>query len=320
MQKLFVSQSRSADAGIYVCLAENEAGRAQQAYTLEVLVPPKIHIVSDEQTALPLGQPLSLKCGARGNPQPTIAWFTRANKDADKVPVDPHVASVAADGTLSVPAMPGGTHTYVCEATNDAGTDTKAYVVSAISAPRLLASGEQELNVTQGDPAALVCGVDGGDPPPDIVWYKNGQQLDTYKNPTMLLNAARTQLDVGDTRLTDAGRYSCVAVNAAGNASVHFVLNVAVAPKITEEPRRVIVKAGERVELPCEAVGVPEPQISWTLHDAPLEDDPPRVTRRSHALVISRAEPGDARVYTCRASNWAGRVFKDIELVVLGGR
>jgi hypothetical protein len=148
-------------------------------------------------------------------------------------------ASIGADGSLTV-ASASGTTTYTCEATNDAGQDTKAYGVSTISAfafalghdyfavaPRLLSTGEQEINITQGAKASLACGVDFGDqPPPDIVWLKDGRTLDTFKNPTMLLARDRTQLDIGDTRLTDAGRYSCIAQNPAGNATVAFVLNV----------------------------------------------------------------------------------------------
>jgi hypothetical protein len=77
----------------------------------------------------------------------------------------------------------------------------------------------------------------------------------------------------------------------------------------------VIVKAGSRAELPCEAVGVPEPELSWQLHDQPIDAS----KRHDDSLVFTKVTPEDAKVYTCKASNWAGNVFKDIELVVLGG-
>jgi hypothetical protein len=53
---------------------QNEAGIAQQAYTLEVLVAPKIQVVSPDDSVIPVGKPFSLKCGARGYPEPTISW------------------------------------------------------------------------------------------------------------------------------------------------------------------------------------------------------------------------------------------------------
>lgn len=40
--------------------------------------------------------------------------------------------------------------------------------------------------------------------------------------------------------------------------------------------------------------------------------------RRGNAVVFSRAVAGDAGIFTCRAENWAGTGFKDVELLVLG--
>lgn len=82
------------------------------------------------------------------------------------------------------------------------------------------------LNVTQGSRAILPCNVTGGDPPPEIVWFKDHAPLGTGGNPTMVLNADRSELTIGDARLTDDGRYQCMAANAAGNANQTIILNV----------------------------------------------------------------------------------------------
>lgn len=93
MNRFQVVDARSSDSGIYVCVATNEAGTAQQAYTLEVLgrrfllsiisflllkycylVSPKITTTSPEMGSVPLGQPFSLKCGVKGYPDPQIIW------------------------------------------------------------------------------------------------------------------------------------------------------------------------------------------------------------------------------------------------------
>ncbi|ETN72168.1 immunoglobulin I-set domain protein, partial [Necator americanus] len=71
---LNVIEARSSDSGIYVCAATNEAGTAQQAYTLEVLVSPKIVTTSPAKTSVPVGSPFTLKCGVRGYPEPKISW------------------------------------------------------------------------------------------------------------------------------------------------------------------------------------------------------------------------------------------------------
>lgn len=72
-QKLRIENTRSQDGGIYVCVAVSKAGSAQQAYTLDVLVPPKIQPTVQEIT-VPQGRPFSLKCFSKGHPEPSVMW------------------------------------------------------------------------------------------------------------------------------------------------------------------------------------------------------------------------------------------------------
>ena len=72
--RLKVIDARSSDSGIYVCVATNEAGTDQQAFTLEVLIPPKVSAGSPAQVAVPQGGETSLKCTAHGYPQPQLHW------------------------------------------------------------------------------------------------------------------------------------------------------------------------------------------------------------------------------------------------------
>jgi ribosomal protein L11 len=72
-----VAGVRAADSGIYICVATNEAGVVQQAFTLEVIVPPTAAIVRpasasktagssqpDHRTAV--GGNATLECLAKG--------------------------------------------------------------------------------------------------------------------------------------------------------------------------------------------------------------------------------------------------------------
>lgn len=43
-----------------------------------------------------------------------------------------------------------------------------------------------------------------------------------------------------------------------------------VPPRITEKPRRIVVKSGQPAELWCEAVGIPKPHITWLKDDKAL--------------------------------------------------
>uniref|UniRef100_A0A915CW05 Ig-like domain-containing protein n=1 Tax=Ditylenchus dipsaci TaxID=166011 RepID=A0A915CW05_9BILA len=81
---LKIIDTRSSDSGIYVCVATNEAGTDQQAFTLEVLIPPKLVSTSANQSTIALNGNVSLKCSARGYPIPKVIWTV----DEDQKPLE----------------------------------------------------------------------------------------------------------------------------------------------------------------------------------------------------------------------------------------
>ncbi|CAJ0583049.1 unnamed protein product, partial [Mesorhabditis spiculigera] len=307
---LKVVDSRSSDSGIYVCSATNEAGQAQQAYTLEVLVSPKITTTSPELGTVPLGQPFSLKCGVKGYPEPEISWTV--NEQPITSGADGY--TIAEDGTLFSQAAKGKESNYRCTAKNDAGTDHVEYVVKTISAPVLKKDGSHVMNATETEPVIITCEIEGDSP--IIHWYKNGVPVATTASVTF--SEDKSALSLQSARLSDEGEYSCVAANSAGNVTQKIQLYVGVPPKITDKPRRVVVKEGESTELWCEAVGVPPPTIMWLNENRSLPHtatDENSDSRKSSAL-FKAITSNDSGVYTCRAENWAGTSYKDVDLVV----
>ncbi len=95
-----------------------------------VSVTPRIQGVSPNESSVPVGGPFSLKCGARGYPQPTVAWTLN-----DKAIVSgQNGMSVAEDGTLFVERAPTTkVMIFRCTAENEAGTDEKEYTVKTVS-------------------------------------------------------------------------------------------------------------------------------------------------------------------------------------------
>lgn len=66
--------------------------------------------------------------------------------------------------------------------------------------------------------------------------------------------------------------------------------------------------------LPCNATGTPVPTIRWIKDGAYL---PKRFIHSDGVLEIQTALRSDASVYTCEASNRAGRATKNTTLDVL---
>ncbi|EYB86274.1 hypothetical protein Y032_0282g1279 [Ancylostoma ceylanicum] len=308
---LNVIEARSSDSGIYVCAATNEAGTAQQAYTLEVLVSPKIVSTSPPKTSVPLGSPFSLKCGVRGYPEPKISWTVDGQPLAD----GRDGVSIAEDGTLTVSAASGRTSTYRCTVKNDAGTDEMEYEVHTISAPVVSSEGVRTVNSTEGEPTSIPCDIVGDEP--QIQWLKNDAPL--LPSGNIEFNEDKNVVNILQTRLSDEGEYSCVAANSAGKATQKTQVYVGVPPRIIESAKRELVKSGELATMWCEAVGVPKPTITWMRDDQVLTntalDDRGNTHRKS--LMFNNVSVDDAGVYTCKAENWAGTASKDFDLVVI---
>ncbi|VDO35905.1 unnamed protein product, partial [Brugia timori] len=245
---LKIIDSRSSDSGLYVCIATNEAGIAQQAFTLEVFVIPRIITISPNESFMPVGSPFSLKCGVRGFPAPDVTW----SLNGEILDKDKKGYSIAEDGTLFVEKAPKqALLTFKCIAKNNAGSDSKEYVIKVISPPVVIREGIKTINATEGDPALLICEIEGEIP--KIYWYKDDKPLILKSN--IELSPDQTQLKIHHAKLNDEGMYSCVAVNPAGNATQKLQLYIGVPPRITEKPRRIIVKSGQQAEL-CRNGGV----------------------------------------------------------------
>uniref|UniRef100_A0A0R3RPP0 Hemicentin-1 n=1 Tax=Elaeophora elaphi TaxID=1147741 RepID=A0A0R3RPP0_9BILA len=309
---LRIMDTRSSDSGLYICVATNEAGTAQQAFTLEVFVVPRIITISPNESLIPVGKPFSLKCGVRGFPPPEITW----SLNGQVLGVGKTGYTIAEDGTLFVEKAPKQARlTFKCIAKNNAGSDSKEYIIKVISPPVVMKEGIKTINATEGDPSLLVCEIEGEIP--QIHWYKDGKPL--ILKPNIELSPDRTQLKIHHSKLHDEGMYSCVAVNPAGNATQKQQLYVGVPPRITEKPRRIVVRSGHPAELWCEAVGIPKPHITWLKNDKALLqtalDDFTDVLKSTAFFASVLSE--NSGVYTCKAENWAGTSYKDVDLVVL---
>ncbi|CAG9531888.1 unnamed protein product [Cercopithifilaria johnstoni] len=309
---LRIMDARSSDSGLYICLATNEAGTTQQAFTLEAFVVPRIIATSPKESLIPAGKPFSLKCGVRGSPPPDIIWSLNGEMlDKGKIGY-----SIAEDGTLFVEkALKEATLTFKCIAKNDAGSDSNEYIVKVINPPVVIKESIKTINATEGDPSLMICEIEGEIS--QIYWYKDDEPL--ILTPNIELSSDRTQLKMHHSKLHDEGMYSCVAVNPAGNATQKQQLYVGVPPRITEKPRRIIVKSGQLAELWCEAVGIPKPHITWLKDDKALSqtalDDQTDAQKSTAFFPNVSSENGG--VYTCKAENWAGISYKDVSLIVL---
>uniref|UniRef100_A0A8C4IV11 Hemicentin-2 n=1 Tax=Dicentrarchus labrax TaxID=13489 RepID=A0A8C4IV11_DICLA len=294
-------------AGRYTCSARNPAGVAHKHISLTVQEPPEIRPMAEEVQVV-LHHGTVLPCEVQGFPRPSITW------QREGVPIATgHRLAVLSNGALKFSRVTlGDAGTYQCLAKNDAGvavgrTKLVLQVPPVLSVPRV------EHTAVLGQPISLECVADG-QPQPEVAWLKDrrpvvdGAHIRVFANGTLAITS---------TQRSDAGLYTCTAKNLAGRASHDMRLVIQVPPMIPPAQTELSVIQGFQALLPCAAQGSPEPRVSWEKDGTTVPNLPGKFTvLRSGELIIERAEPGDAGVFTCVATNAAGSVRQDIRLSI----
>lgn len=121
------------ESGEYECRASNVAGETTQTASVTVFQPPIIRVTPD-QTELTVteGDELKLECSAEGLPSPSVSWKTPSQVESSGVPgYSPYSRTVSSQAIVHrYNVNRGDEGTYVCQASNDAGSDEKyIYVI-----------------------------------------------------------------------------------------------------------------------------------------------------------------------------------------------
>ncbi|XP_061490012.1 hemicentin-1 isoform X2 [Rhineura floridana] len=316
---LHLERVRPQDTGDYTCMASNVAGTNNKTTAVSVFVLPIIQHGQQIFSTIE-GIPVTLPCKSSGVPKPSIVWSKRGEMIS---PSNPKF-SAGSDGSLYV-VSPGGEESgeYICTATNVAGYATRKVHLTVYVKPRVSRLGDQQglsldnplvISVIAGKDVTLPCEVKSL-PPPIITWAKEMQLISPYSPRHTFLPSG--SMKITETRVSDSGMYICVATNIAGNATQTVKLTVHVPPKIQRGPRMMKAKVGYRIDIPCNAQGIPPPMITWFKDQNPiLVDNRQYGISPDGALSISKILLSDSGLYKCVASNIAGHDEAEIMIHV----
>ncbi|MEE6505501.1 hypothetical protein FKM82_005546 [Ascaphus truei] len=300
---LQIERARGADRGEYRCVASNAVGRSEFQYHLQVYVPPRIVSVTDLATTL-VNEQVWLECNVTGAPEPAVMWLK------EQVPVSTARAGlqILEQGRLLSlsAAQVSDSGRYTCVAVNPAGEDSRDTELQVYVPPSILG---EELNssVTIHQPVVLEC-QSNAIPPPNISWLKDGRPL-LHRHGVRVTENGR-YLQIEQTQLRDAGRYTCEASNDAGRSEKHYNVIIKVPPSFPASPApHLSVIEGQSVSLTCECHGVPAPTLTWTKNGSPLVTEDSGlslVSAGGRLLHIGEVQASDEGSYTCACSNEAG--------------
>ncbi|RCN47218.1 immunoglobulin I-set domain protein [Ancylostoma caninum] len=317
---LTIRDSKVTDKGKYSCRASNVAGEATTEASVhiakessapqftEFLKPMK---VMEKET-------VKLSVTVSGVPQPQVSWF----KDDKPVEIDNVHTIVKDEGsghyTLTIhDTKVTDVGKYSCKATNEAGearTEASVHITKEVAGPQFT-EFLKPMHIQEKETVTLSVTVTGV-PQPQVSWYKDNQpvEIDNVHVISKDEGSGHFTLTIHDTKVTDVGRYSCRAINEAGEARTEATVNIAkasAAPQFTEFLRPVQVKETETVELSVTVGGGTPIQVQWFKDDKPVEIDNVHIISKDegsghYTLTIHDTKVTDVGRYACKATNVAG--------------
>ncbi|XP_060690546.1 immunoglobulin superfamily member 10 [Hemiscyllium ocellatum] len=321
------------DAGMYLCIARNRVGDDMVSLKIDVSMRPAL--IEHKQSVhkhVSYGADLQVDCKASGSPKPEISWSlpdgTMVNNvlQADDSGSRTRRYIVFGNGTLyynKVGMAEEGD--YTCYAQNTLGKDEmKVHVTVMTIAPHIKKPHKESLKVTSGGIAMFDCQA-AGKPLPRILWMLPTNEIISFSKNRYHLHSNGSLL-IRNTRLSDAGKYMCIARNPGGDDTYLFRLDVASKPPLINglAGNKTVIKEyavrHSRKRIDCKVEGVPKPYITWIMPDNIMLNAPYYgsriVVHLNGTLEIRNVRATDNAEFVCVARNDAGEATLVVNLEV----
>ncbi|XP_064323092.1 protein sidekick-2 isoform X2 [Phalacrocorax carbo] len=312
-------------AGFYRCIVRNRMGALLQRQTEVQVAYMGSFEDSETQQSVSHGEAAVIRAPRIASfPQPQVTWF----RDGRKISPSSRIAITLENTLVILSTVAPDAGRYYVQAVNDKNGDNKTSQPITLTvanvggpadpiAPTIIVPPRNTSVVAGTSEVTMEC-VANARPliKLHIIWKKDGVPLSSgisdYSRRLTILNPA----------LSDSGYYECEAV--LRSSSVPAVaegayLSVLEPPQFVKEPERHITAEMEKVvAIPCQAKGVPPPEMAW-YKDAALI----RLEKLSRfqlladgSLQISGLVPDDTGMFQCFARNAAGEVQTTTYLAV----
>ncbi|XP_016532733.1 receptor-type tyrosine-protein phosphatase F isoform X10 [Poecilia formosa] len=276
----------------------------------------------EDQTGIS-GGVASFVCRSTGEPRPRITWMKKGKKVSSQrfevIEFDEGASSV-------LRIQPLRTHRdeaiYECTATNSVGeinANAKLTVLEENQIPPgfpTIDMGPQLKVVEKTRTATMLCAA-GGNPDPEISWYKDMLPVDINSSNGRIKQLRSGALQIENSDESDQGKYECVAMNDAGtrySAPANLYVRVRrVPPRFSIPPNNQEVMPGGSVNLTCVAVGSPMPYVKWTMGQVELTKEEEMPLGRNVLEVTSIRESAN---YTCVAMSSLGMIEATAQVTV----
>ncbi|XP_076857247.1 titin-like [Brachyhypopomus gauderio] len=304
---LEISRLDSSDSGSYTCIATNKAGRDQCSGALKVKEPPTITEKPESQDVIP-GTRVKFSILVMGTPPLKIKWF----KDKKEIlsGVD---RSIQKDDSSSVLELfftkPSDSGDYICEVTNDVGSDTCQATLFVKEPPKFTRKPDKISVVKPDQHVVFECQV-AGTPEIDTYWFKDGNEISPSDKYKLSFVNSLARLEITGSEVKDSGIYYCEARNEAGSESCSMELKVKEPPVIVKPFTSVEVVKGLNAYFECQIKGTAPFEITWQKDSKEIKASTKHVFSQKNGSIIvldiQKCDDLDVGEYQCIISNEAG--------------
>lgn len=269
-----------------------------------------------------------MQCKVQGHPSPKIEW----HKDDERINQDIRIKMLR-EGEFCILSIKDtkaqDSGVYMCVAFNDFGseaTSTELVIEDILIEPKF-EEKMKNIDICEGEDAIMKVKVKAT-PTPAIQWYKEGKEISNSGQFTLKSNEVEGiySLLVRNCNTKDAGRYTCLARNEAGETKCTARLDIK--PSLSapvfdggEQEVPIVVEEGRTLKLEVSVKGKPIPKLKW-YKDGRLLLNTSHLsigsTGAQSSLGISRVAQKDAGVYKCAASSTSGTSFKLFNVTIPG--
>ncbi|XP_053676889.1 nephrin-like [Anopheles nili] len=210
---------------------------------------------------------------------------------------------------------------YTCQSTNEMLQRSINVAVSlpVLYEPRFTVPAATTVNGVESESLTVALLATGNPSAIAYTWTKDGQTIRAPSGVPRIVSEGPI-LNITKLKRTDAGIYTCEAVNSQGSAMINITVQVKYAATIKSTPESVIVNPGEDAVLNCTVDGNPltPDQVRWerTGYDLKVRTSMAYANGTSQ-LVVRQARREDVGNFRCIADNRiASPASRDVLLIV----